>query len=117
MENNEVINLVAITKAIDSYGDMTETESKTQVFARLKSVGMSEFYQANATGFKPEIKFIVSDWLDYNGERIVEWDGLRFDVIRVYRNGLEVELTCQQGVYREPATEDPEPDPTPDPEP
>ena len=107
MENNEVINLVQITKAVDEYGDMTETESKTQVFARLKSVGMSEFYQASATGFKPEIKFILSDYLDYHGEMIVEWNGGRFDVIRVYRNGLETELTCQQGVYREPSTEDP----------
>ena len=107
MENNEVINLVQITKSVDEYGDMTETEIKTQVFARLKSVGMSEFYQANGTGFKPEVKFVLSDYLDYHGEMIVEWDGGRFDVIRTYINGLEIELTCQRGVYPEPATEDP----------
>lgn len=93
----EVIKLIAVTQTVDDYGDPVIQETAREVFGRLQSIGQAEFYQAQATGLKPELKFVLADYLDYNGETQVEHDGQRYRVLRTYRAGLELELT----VYRE----------------
>ena len=94
---NEILNLITVTQTTDDYGDPVVQETAREVFGRLQSIGQSEFYQAHATGLKPELKFILSDYLDYEGETLVEHDGQRYRVLRTYRTGQELELT----VYRE----------------
>jgi SPP1 family predicted phage head-tail adaptor len=94
---NELLYLIQTEEALDAYGDLAMTETRRQVFARLSSIGQKEFYQAQATGLQPELKFVLADYLDYNGEQLVEHNGQRYRVLRTYRNGLELELT----VYRE----------------
>ena len=104
---NETIKLVAQTKTTDEYGDWTVTEQVTVVYAEVLSVGMSEFYQAQATGLKPEIKFVLPDYLEYAGQKIVRYAPFtgaetdpeyEYTVLRTYRNGNELELTCKRGV-------------------
>ncbi len=94
---NEILYLIQTAETLDDYGDLAMTETRRQVFARLSSIGQKEFYQAQATGLQPELKFVLADYLDYNGEQLVEHNGQRYRVLRIYRNGLELELT----VYRE----------------
>lgn len=94
---DEVLTLIQQTHDTDEYGDPKLTETRTDVFARLASIGQKEFYQAHAVGLQPELKFILSDYLDYNGEKLVEHEGQRYRVLRTYRSGLEMELV----VYRE----------------
>lgn len=94
---HEVLTLIQQTHGVDDYGDPKITEVKNDVFARLASIGQKEFYQAHAVGLQPELKFILSDYLDYNGEKLVEHEGQRYRVLRTYRAGLELELV----VYRE----------------
>lgn len=94
---DEVLTLIKQTRDVDEYGDPKITETRSDVFARLASIGQKEFYQAHAVGLQPELKFILSDYLDYNGEKLVEHDGQRYRVLRTYRTGLELELV----VYRE----------------
>lgn len=98
--NNEVITLISIVQAPDEYGDLTETETGRQVFCRVQSVGSKEFYQANALGLQPELKFVLADWLDWAGETAVEYQGLRYRVLRSYRTGLALELTCYREVNK-----------------
>ena len=101
---NEVITLRTISRTTNSYDDLVNTTSDRQVFARLLSIGQSEFYQAAASGFKPEVKFVLADFLDYNNEKYVLYqpygtsEAEVYSVIRTYRNGNELELTCQRGV-------------------
>ena len=94
---NEILTLITVTQHTDAYGDQATTETSREVFAKLGSIGMKEFYQAHAVGLQPELKFVLADYLDYNDEPLVEHNGQRYRVLRTYRTGQELELT----VYRE----------------
>ena len=95
---NEVLTLIRQTQGSDEYGDPVVTESTRDVFGRLGSIGQAEFYQAHAVGLKPELKFILADYLDFEDETLVEYLGQRFRVLRTFRNGQELELTLYQEV-------------------
>jgi hypothetical protein len=82
---------------VDEYGDPTTTEITRDVFVKLGSIGQKEFYQAHAVGLQPELKFIMADYLDYNGEMLAAYNGQRYRVLRIFRSGQELELIC----YRE----------------
>ena len=94
---NDVITLIQQNRSVDDYGDPVITETTRDVFAKLGSIGQKEFYQATAVGLQPEIKFVLADYLDYDGEALVQHDGQRYRVLRTYRKGQELEIT----VYRE----------------
>ncbi len=83
----------------DSYGDHAmELQLSDAVFAELKSIGQSEFYQAQTAGQKPEIKFKLTDYMDYQGQRYLIHEGIRHTVLRTYRTGgNELEITCYGG--------------------
>ena len=94
---NEVLTLIHRIQGVDKYGDPAITETRRDVFCRLASIGQKEFYQAQAVGLQPELKFVLADYLDYQGEPLVEHNGTSYRVLRTYRTGLELELV----VYRE----------------
>ena len=94
---NDVITLIQQNRSVDDYGDPVITETARDVFAKLESVGQKVFYQAHAVGLQPEVKFVLADYLDYDGEEIVLHNGQRYRVLRTYRKGQELEIT----VYRE----------------
>ena len=95
---NDILFLVTETQTTDAYGDPVITQTGRQVFCRVASIGTQEFYQAAATGLKPEIKFILADYLDYKGEQIVLYNGAAYHVLRTYRSGQELEITCYSEV-------------------
>lgn len=94
---NDVITLIQQNRSVDDYGDPVITETTRDVFAKLGSIGQKEFYQAHAVGLQPEVKFVLADYLDYDGEELVQHNGQRYRVLRTYRKGQELEIT----VYRE----------------
>lgn len=94
---NDILTLIQQTQSVDEYGDQVTTETTRDVFCKLGSVGQAEFYQAQAVGLKPEVKFVLADYLDYSDEPLVQHNGTRYRVLRTYRTGQELELT----VYRE----------------
>ena len=74
------------------------------VFCRLASIGMKEFYEASARDFYPELKFILADYLEYDNEQLVEYNGQRYSVLRTYRTGQELEIivaraSAEEGGY------------------
>lgn len=94
---DDVLTLVTRTQTRDNSGDPEISESSRDVFCEVRSVGMREFYQAQATGLKPEIVFVLSDYLEYENETEVIYKGKTYRVLRTYRKGLSLEMTC----YRE----------------
>ena len=94
---NDVLTLISTTNGVDEYGDPRVTETRRDVFCRVASIGQKEFYQAHAVGLQPEIKFVLSDYLDYSGEAQTEHEGQRYRILRTYRAGQDLELVC----YRE----------------
>jgi SPP1 family predicted phage head-tail adaptor len=101
---DEVIKLVSVTKTVNEYGDIVKIPTEREVFAKVLSIGMKEFYQAQATGLKPEIKFVIADYLDYADEAILKYQSFgeseehTYKVIRTYRTGDMLEITCQRGI-------------------
>lgn len=94
MRFNSVIFLIKVTHGENEIGDLIETTDKRQTFAEKKSVRQSEFYQAAATGLKPEVTFNIWNQ-EYNGESQLEYDEKIYTIIRVFqKNNKEVELIC-----------------------
>lgn len=71
-------------------------ETPRQVFCSVRSVGMSEAYQAMSNGLRPDFVFLLSDYGDYNGEKICEYNGVRYRVVRSYRRNQGIELTVEE---------------------
>jgi SPP1 family predicted phage head-tail adaptor len=101
---DSVIKLVSESRVVDEYGDLVSDETERNVFAELKSVGQSEFYQAQALGLKPEIKFVLPDYLEYKGEKKLKFQDFgeveehEYTVLRTFRNGNMLELVCKRGI-------------------
>lgn len=69
---------------------------KREVLCSFRSIGMTEFYAASSTDFRPELKLVLADYLDYEGETLVDFEGQRYRVLRTYRAGLELEITLER---------------------
>lgn len=69
---------------------------KREVFCEQRSIGMKEFYASSSTDYRPELKLVLADYLDYNGETLADYDGQRYRILRTYRTGLELELTLER---------------------
>ena len=100
---NNVISLIKETETVNEYGSKVKAETSRDVFCELKSIGQSEFYQAQTNGMKPEIKFVIADYLDYQNEEIIVYDGMKYKILRTYRTGNELEITYYGGVRNERA--------------
>ena len=90
---NEVINLRSYNETTNEYGITNRTVNDREVFAELHSIGQSEFYQAQANGLKPTLKFVLADYLDYQDEKEVVYDGKIYSVLRTYRDHNKIEIT------------------------
>lgn len=100
----DVLTLIRLETTLDEYGDRVSTEIRREVFGEPVSIGLKEFYQAHAVGLQPEVKFRLSDYLDYENEQLVEHDGQRYRVMRTYRTGQALEITCYREVNPDGST-------------
>lgn len=72
-----------------------------EVFCGVRSIGMKEFYSSHSTDFRPELKLVLADYLDYNGETLADFNGERYRILRTYRVGQELELTLERAPEEE----------------
>lgn len=96
---NDLLTLVHRKLAEDGY--TVEKETRRDVFCRLDSVSRSEFYQAQATDLRPELVFVLADYLDYDDEYLCIFDSVWYRVIRTYRKGQELEIVVQKASREE----------------
>lgn len=75
-------------------GDIISTEKFTKVYANKKSIRQTEFYQAQATGLKPELAFEIHS-IEYENQEILEYNLKKYTIIRTYDKGEFIELICQ----------------------
>lgn len=95
---NKVIYFISTTEIVDAGGDTISTKVEREVFAKLLSVGQGEFYQAQALGLKPELKFRIADYMDYEGEKTVKYEDKEYEILRTYRDGIKLEITLKGDV-------------------
>lgn len=94
---NDVIKLVSRIFTVNSVGDPVPAETEREVFARVQSVGFKRKMEAMTAGLKLELKFTLSDDLEYQGEEIVIYKGVRYNVVSVYiTDAHEVELMTER---------------------
>ena len=96
---------VAILKSysnegFDKYGNKTTKEVKRIVFVQPRGVYASEFYNAAQLGLKPSLTLYMTNRSDYQGEKVLEFDGKDYSVIRVDWNAQRdgISLICEERV-------------------
>lgn len=99
MDRSVVIKLIAETWSADEYGVSTKQETAKTVFAKIRSATRAEFYDGGLNGLAPEFVFTMF-FGDYNNEQIVEYNGARFTVYRIYQtrtDTLELHVERREG--------------------
>ena len=80
----------------DSDGNPTLKRYATEIFCKVGAVSRNEFYRAAEHDLHPDLVITISHKIDYNGEKLVMYNGKLYDVIRSYWAGDEVELTLTE---------------------
>ena len=97
MTDINVIKLGKPTIETDDIGNqLKKYDFSKELICEVRSISQSEFYIAAQHDYKPEIKVIISDFLDYDGEDKLMFDGEIYDVIRIYRTGISLEIVAER---------------------
>lgn len=88
------------TPTFDAEGNEIPTIIETSVFVQPRGVYSSEFYNAAQLGLKPSVTLFIANKMDYSDQKIIEYEGRDYDVIRVdwsaQRDGIS--LVCEERV-------------------
>lgn len=87
--------LISETETTNAMGDVIIDKLYRKTFAAKKSIRQSEYYQAAATGLRPELTFVI--WTrEYKGEQFLKFGDKEYSIIRTFEpNSEEIELKCQ----------------------
>lgn len=93
-----VATLRTVTYVQDSELNEVPAYEDREVFVKPRSVSRSDFYQAAQSGLKPSVVLVISAAEDYQGEKVVLYEGKEYSVLRVYQRPErdEVELTLEE---------------------
>ncbi len=88
------------TPTFDAYGNETLPVTETEVFVQPRGVYQSEFYNAAQLGLKPSVTLYLTNRDDYGGQKVLEFEGKEYNVIRVDWNAQRdgVSLICEERV-------------------
>ena len=87
----------------DEYGNEVMSITETEVFVQPRGVYQSEFYNAAQLGLKPSLTLFLSNREDYAGQKLLEYEGTEYNVIRVDWNAQRdgISLICEERVDNE----------------
>lgn len=85
-------------ESVDKYGNRAVKSTDTQVFVQPKGIYSSEFYSASQLGLQPSITFVLANRDDYDGQKVIEFHGVEYSVIRVDWNAQrdKCSLICEE---------------------
>ena len=70
----------------DQYGNEIVTKTSRDVMCQAYGVTRSEFYAAATNDLHPEWTIRLSDFADYDGEKLAKFHGVFYSIIRVFRD-------------------------------
>lgn len=75
-----------------------KTETRRKTYCTEKSLSMTERYQAQATGFAPDLRLQLAQGFEYKGETLCEYRGEPYRIIREYTDEKSdsTELTLER---------------------
>lgn len=87
----------------DESGNEVLAVTTTDVFVQPRGVYSSEFYNAAQAGLHPSITFELTNRADYNGEKVIEWNGKDYNIIRADWTAQrdKIVLICEERVHNE----------------
>ena len=88
------------TPTYDDEGNEIQTVTETEVFVQPRGVYSSEFYNAAQIGLKPSVTLTIANREDYDGQKVLEYEGKDYDVIRVDWSAQRdsISLVCEERV-------------------
>jgi len=93
----------------DQYGNEKREIITRDVFVQPRGVYQSEYYNAAQLGLKPSLTLYLTNKGDYHGEKVLEYEGVEYSVVRVdwsaQRDGIS--LICEERVNSGIVPEDP----------
>lgn len=86
------------SKTYDTVGNPVIVYEDTQVYVQPRTVYHAEFYAAAQSGMQPTITFRLANRADYDGQKLIEYKGIVYEVIRVDWNAQRdrVDLVCEE---------------------
>jgi len=87
--------------SFDGEGNEVLNVTERVVFVQPRGVYSSEFYNAAQLGLKPSLTLVMTNRADYDGEKVVEFEGKDYDVIRVDWTAQRdsISLICEERVH------------------
>ena len=84
----------------DKYGNKTTPIIETEVFVQPRGVYQSEYYNAAQLGLKPSMTLFITNRDDYSGQKVLEYEGKDYSVIRTDWNAQRdgISLICEERV-------------------
>lgn len=102
MERMADISLIKTTYQTDAIGQQLEGEEVTRtLLATLHGISRQEWSMAAQTGLNPEGMAFLRDSADYEGEELLELEGVRYSIYRTYPTddgGIELYYRKNVGV-------------------
>ena len=91
------------TPTYDTYGNEVQNVTETEVYVQPRGVYQAEFYNAAQAGLHPSITFVLTNKADYSGEKVIEWEGQEYTVIRADWTAQRdsISLICEERVHNE----------------
>src|SRR5690625_7075524 len=77
---------LTLIKTIDTeieMGDLIDEEIRSSILCSVESVTRSEYYAAAKHDMQPEIVFVINKF-DYKNQSLVEYEGQKYNVMRMY---------------------------------
>lgn len=88
------------TPTYDQYGNEVQPVTESEVYVQPRGVYQSEFYNAAQAGLHPSITFYLTNRADYDGQKVIEFEGKDYTVIRTdwtaQRDGIS--LICEERI-------------------
>lgn len=86
--------------SFDEAGNEISTIIETTVYVQPRGVYSSEFYNAAQLGLKPSVTLYMANRFDYDDQKVLEFQGKDYDVIRVDWNAQRdgISLICEERV-------------------
>ena len=96
MVRADVLDMIAVNPEAAGVGTDPK-ETRRPVYCTVRSIGQQEAYLAMGQGLNPELKVLLAHDFEYQGERLCELGGVRYEILRTYAAETDgIELTLQR---------------------
>lgn len=100
MYDSTAILLTPSGSTFDSSGNETVTYDQTMVYVMPRSIYHSEFYNAAQAGLHPSLSLYLANRADYEGQKLVIFEGKEYNIIRTDWKGQRdgITLVCEERI-------------------